>query len=96
MTNEKQKKNSKLRHLEYYDLQETLDKLYAESENGQIFSNLMPIIAQAENIRLAYRNIKRNSGSNTHGTDKRTFRSERRAGAVRLSRSARGADGVFA
>ena len=74
VTNEKQKKNSKLRHLEYYDLQETLDKLYAESENGQIFSNLMPIIAQAENIRLAYRNIKRNTGSTTRGTDKITIR----------------------
>lgn len=52
VTNEKQKKNSKLRHLEYYNLQETLDKLYADSDDGKIFTNLMSLITQDENIRL--------------------------------------------
>jgi len=60
--------------LEYYDLQGTLDKLYADSQQGKIFNNLMPLIACDENIRLAYRNIKRNSGSGTSGIDKLTIR----------------------
>ena len=34
----------------------------------------MDIISSEENIRLAYRNIKRNGGSNTAGTDKQTIR----------------------
>ena len=63
-------KTKKLRHLEYYDLQECLDKLYAKSKHGDVFTNLMEIISSEENIRLAYRNIKRNSGSHTSGVDK--------------------------
>lgn len=66
---EKQEKNSKLRHTEYYDLQPTFDKLYADSCNKKIFNNLYSIIVCDENIKLAYRNIKRNSGSVTSGTD---------------------------
>ena len=74
MTTTKQKKNSKIRHLEYYDLQNMLDTLYADSGRGKIFNNLMPLIESEENIRLAYRNIKRNSGSNTSGVDKLTIK----------------------
>ena len=74
MTTTKQKKNSKLRHLEYYDLQNTLDTLYADSGRGKIFNNLMPLVESEENIRLAYRNIKRNSGSNTSGVDRLTIK----------------------
>lgn len=55
-------KKKKLRHLEYYDLQDCFDKLYAKSKQGDVFTNLMEIISSEENIRLAYRNIKRNSG----------------------------------
>lgn len=62
-------KQKKLRHLEYYDLQEVFDKLYADSKQGEVFTNLMDIIRDENNIRLAYRNIKRNAGSNTAGTD---------------------------
>ncbi len=62
-------KQKKLRHLEYYDLQECFDDLYAKSKQGEIFKRLMEIISSEENIRLAYRNIKRNSGSYTSGTD---------------------------
>lgn len=68
------KKREKLRHLEYYGLQEILDKLYAESKIGRIFKNLMAIIRSEENIKLAYRNIKKNTGSNTKGTDKLTIK----------------------
>lgn len=62
-------KQKKLRHLEYYDLQEVFDKLYADSKQGEVFTNLMDIIRDENNIRLAYRNIKRNAGSNTAGAD---------------------------
>lgn len=62
-------KQKKLRHLEYYDLQEVFDKLYADSKQGEVFTNLMDIIRDENNIRLAYRNIKRNAGSVTAGVD---------------------------
>ncbi|ACL77056.1 group II intron reverse transcriptase/maturase [Ruminiclostridium cellulolyticum] len=62
-------KQKKLRHLEYYDLQEYFDNLYAQSKQGKSFTNLMKVISSEENIRLAYRNIKSNSGSHTSGTD---------------------------
>lgn len=62
-------KQKKLRHLEYYDLQECFDDLYAKSKQGEVFTKLMDLISSEENIRLAYRNIKRNSGSYTSGTD---------------------------
>ena len=62
-------KRKKLRHAEYYDMQTVLDKLYADSKGNKIFTNLMEIISDESNIRLAYRNIKRNGGSNTSGVD---------------------------
>ncbi|HJC23197.1 MAG TPA: group II intron reverse transcriptase/maturase [Candidatus Eisenbergiella merdavium] len=62
-----------LRHAEYYRMQETFDELYARSENGGEFTNLMDMILSRENILLAYRNIKANAGSNTPGTDKITI-----------------------
>ena len=67
-------KQKKLRHSEYYDMQPLFDKLYADSKNGKIFTKLMGIISSEENIRLAYRNIKRNGGSMTAGTDKQTIK----------------------
>ena len=50
------------------------DELYSRSQKGEHFKNLMGIISSEENIKLAYRNIKRNSGSLTAGTDKKTIR----------------------
>lgn len=73
MADKKQQKNSKLRYLEYYGLQETLDKLYADSKENKIFTNLYEIIVSEDNIMLAYRSIKRNSGSMTEGTDGMTI-----------------------
>ena len=64
---------SDLRHAEYYDMQETFDKLYEQSLNGEVFTNLMDIILSNENILLAYRNIKDNKGSKTQGTDNVTI-----------------------
>ena len=47
-------KQSKIRYAEYYDLQSTFDRLYADSLQGKVFQNLMELIASKENIRLAY------------------------------------------
>lgn len=74
VTQTKQRKHKKIRHIEYYDLQSTFDKLYADSKQDKVFCQLIPIVTSRENILLAYRNIKRNSGSNTHGVDKMTIK----------------------
>ena len=63
-----------LRHSEYYGMQEIFDDLYAKSAAGEKFTDLMELILLRENILLAYRNIKANSGSNTPGTDNLTIR----------------------
>ena len=55
-------------------MQATFDKLYLESKNGKTFTKIMPIILSENNIRLAYRNLKRNSGSKTAGTDNKTIK----------------------
>lgn len=74
MAIEQAKKKSKLRHAEYYDFQEIQDKLYADSGRGKMFNKLIDIITLPENIRLAYRNIKKNNGSRTAGTDNKTIK----------------------
>ncbi len=71
----KAKKRSKLRHAEYYDMQNIFDELYAKSRDGEIFNNLVEIIVAPNNIMLAFRNIKSNDGSHTAGTDGRTIES---------------------
>lgn len=58
-----------LRHNKYYGMQEVFDELYAKAQKGEVFTDLMDIILRRENILLAYRNIKTNTGSNTAGTD---------------------------
>lgn len=63
-----------LRHAEYYDMQSVYDDLYARSKAGEQFTDLMNIILSRNNILLAYRNIKANTGSNTAGTDKLTIK----------------------
>lgn len=73
MTKTKLPKISALRNIEYYDFQEVLDKLYADSENSKKFNNLMGLITNPQNILLAYRNIKKNTGSKTAGVDKKTI-----------------------
>ena len=73
-------KQKKLRHLEYYDLQKCFDELYSKSQQGKTFTNLMSIISSDENIRLAYRNIKRNSGSLTAGVDGITIKDYEKLG----------------
>lgn len=77
-------KHKKLRHSEYYDLQDCFDKLYAKSKQGDVFTNLVEIISSEENIRLAYRNIKHNSGSHTSGVDKLSIKDIERLSADKL------------
>lgn len=78
-------KQKKLRYLEYYDLQECFDDLYAKSKQGEVFTKLMGIISSEENIRLAYRNIKRNSGSYTSGTDNLNIKDIEKLSAEKLA-----------
>ena len=73
MTKTKPPKISALRNIEYYDFQKVLDKLYADSENSKEIKNLMGLITNPQNILLAYRNIKKNTGSKTAGVDKKTI-----------------------
>lgn len=54
-------------------MQDCFDTLYAQSVNGYTFYGLTEIMSSNENIRLAYRNIKRNTGSKTAETDKLTI-----------------------
>ncbi len=62
---------NKLRAQEsYYDTQKISDKLYADSKKGKKFNKLYELIIEEKNIILAYRNIKKNKGSKTAGTDK--------------------------
>lgn len=51
-------------------MQNVIDKLYENSLKGKIPKDLLSIITSRNNIRLAYRNIKRNNGSLTVGTNK--------------------------
>lgn len=68
------KEARKIRNSEYYGMESIFDTLYAESRNGKTFNHLMAIIESEENIKLAYRTIKRNHGSKTPGVDKKTIR----------------------
>lgn len=69
MTGRKLLKRQKLRNNEYYDMQSVFDELYRNSLAKREFKNLISIITTEENIRLAYRNLKKNAGSKTPGTD---------------------------
>lgn len=73
MTTEITKKKKKIRHNEYYDTQEMFDDLYEKSQKGYKFNKLLEVIKDPRNIELAYRNIKKNKGSKTKGTNKSTI-----------------------
>ncbi|PKG21560.1 group II intron reverse transcriptase/maturase [Niallia nealsonii] len=54
-------------------MQDCFDRLYSQSVSGHNFYDLTELMSSQDNIRLAYRNIKRNTGSKTAGTDKLTI-----------------------
>ena len=55
-------------------MQRILDTLYEQSANGCTFNNLMQFILSENNIKMAYRNVKTNTGSMTCGTDGLTIK----------------------
>ncbi len=62
--------STELRNNEYYDMQNTFDWLYDKSKNHDTKGiDLYNLIISRNNILLAYRNIKNNTGSSTKGTD---------------------------
>lgn len=71
----KEKKKQKLRNNEYYNIQELFDDLYdkAKNKNSYKFYKLIDKITDERNIELAYRNIKKNTGSKTQGTNGHTI-----------------------
>ena len=73
MTTEKTTKKQKLRNAEYYDFQMNQDELYRQSKDGKIFKHLVDIISSEQNIKLAFRNIKKNRGSHTAGVDNKNI-----------------------
>ena len=52
-------KRQTLRNIEYYGLQEIFDELYQKSLENRKFRKLMELILMEENIKLAYRNMKK-------------------------------------
>ena len=49
----KPKIKKKIRYAEYYDMTATFDALYADSQQGKVFTGLMDIITSEGNIKLA-------------------------------------------
>lgn len=77
--------NSRIRAEQaYYDMQHITDKLYAQSKNHNNFYKLYDLIIKEDNILLAYRNIKRNTGSKTEGTDGKTVQDYKNISAENL------------
>ncbi|KZL88541.1 group II intron-encoded protein LtrA [Clostridium magnum DSM 2767] len=73
-TNElKLKKKRLLRNNEYYNIQELYDNLYTKSSRKEKFNDLLSLIINEQNILLAYRNIKKNKGSKTKGSNNTTI-----------------------
>lgn len=70
----KKAKINKLRYAEYYEQQDIQDELYSKSLKGERFDKLMSLITSDANIIMAYRAIKRNTGSKTPGTDGLTIK----------------------
>lgn len=67
--------STELRYNEYYNMQESFDWLYERSLNQCTKGiNLYGIITSKQNILLAYRIIKSNTGSKTAGIDNLTIK----------------------
>lgn len=66
-------KRSSIRYAEYYGMVEVQDALYRDSAEKKIFTDLISVISSEANIKMAYRNLKTNDGSDTPGVDGKTF-----------------------
>ena len=71
---EKVLKKQMLRNAEYYDMTNVFDELYEKSIKNNTFNNLIPLISSRNNILMAYRTLKKNSGSYTAGVDGQTIK----------------------
>ncbi|WP_425204080.1 group II intron reverse transcriptase/maturase [Priestia megaterium] len=60
---------NKYRYSDYYDMTPIFDELYQKSSENKKFKKLMDVIQSDNNIKLAFRIIKSNTGSKTAGTD---------------------------
>lgn len=69
MTKNKPLKVGKIRNSEYYDMISVFDELYAKSSAGCNFKDLFEIIQSTDNIKLAYRNMRKNDGGRSPGVD---------------------------
>ncbi len=67
-------------------MQSCFDELYARSANGQNFYGLLDLMQAEDNIRLAYRNIKRNTGSKTAGYDELTIQDIKELSVLKVIR----------
>ena len=65
--------NKAERNAERYSAKEVGYKLYADSKADKVFDRLMPLVVAEQNVLLAYRNICKNGGSKTPGTDGKTI-----------------------
>lgn len=74
----------KLRNNEYFGLQTAFDNLYEESKSGRYFTDLYDVIISEENIMLAFRNLKSNTGSKTKGTNGHTIKHLNKMNADKL------------
>lgn len=69
----KKLKSQKLRNNEYYNTQDMFDKLYQLSSEGKTFNKLYELVVHPANVKLAFRNIKKNKGSKTAGVNHNTI-----------------------
>ena len=83
-------KKSSIRNAEYYDMIGVQDRLYAESAKEKVFTDLISIICSDANIKMAYRNLKGNDGSNTPGVDGMTFENLRGISEMELIAKVKG------
>ncbi len=73
-TSKKKKEDIGIRNSRYCHMEEIFDDLYRKSQQGSNFYRLMENIESENNLKLAYRNIKKNSGSYTAGCDGMTIK----------------------
>jgi group II intron reverse transcriptase/maturase len=72
-TKPKKLKRQKLRNNEYYNTQSMFDNLYKLSSEGKLFKSLYELVVHPANVKLAFRNIKKNQGSKTAGVNNNTI-----------------------
>ncbi|EMF4975376.1 group II intron reverse transcriptase/maturase [Listeria monocytogenes] len=71
-------------------MQSLFDQVYQQSKNGNNFYKLIGLMEKEENILLAYRNIKKNMGSNTPGIDGKSIKDIQRLTNSEMIKKIRG------